>query len=137
MKYLVSGLFLVLLFFANTNLSADKLYTWTDANGILHITENPPPKNAKTKDVMTYQPQTKVQIQKIITDDRREEMQFEAAQKKDIGPATGNASTTTEQQAVEDVYTGREGKLVRRAEEIKEIRDRRNQMPRVQPYHRR
>ena len=73
----------MLLFFVTAELSADKLYTWTDEKGNLHITEHPPPKNAKTKDVMTYQPQTEAQIQKNEADERREEMQYEADQKKD------------------------------------------------------
>lgn len=137
MKYLLWGMFLGLLFFVTPNLSADKLYTWTDENGNLHITEDPPPKNAKTNDVMTYRPQTEAQIQKIKAAGSREEMQFEAAQKKDSRQTTGTASTAAEQPAVEDVYIGREGKMIRHAEEIKEIRDRRNQMPRGQPYHRR
>jgi Domain of unknown function (DUF4124) len=137
MKYLFSGFFLVLLFFANTNLSADKLYTWTDGNGILHITENPPPKNAKTKDVMTYQPQTEAQIQKIKAADHRGEVQGESARKKDARQETGNASVTTEQQSDEDVYIGREGKMIRHAEIIKENRDGRDQIQREYPYHRR
>ena len=137
MKYLSWGLFLGLLFFVNPNLSADKLYTWTDENGTLHITEDPPPKKAKTKDVMSYRPQTKAQIQKIKATDRREEMQFEAAQKKDMRQATGTASTKTEQPAAKDVYIGREGKMIRHAEEIKEFRDRHDQMQVLHPYHRR
>jgi Domain of unknown function (DUF4124) len=137
MKYLLSGLLLVLLFFVNTNLSADKLYTWTDANGNLHITENPPPKNAKTQDVMTYQPQTEAQIQKIKAEDLREEMQSGAARKKDTQQETKKAKVTTEQQADEEVYIGREGKMVRHDEEIKEIRDQGKQIQQEYPYHRR
>jgi hypothetical protein len=136
MKYLSWGLFLLMLFYTIPNVSADKLYTWTDENGNLHITETPPPKNAKTKDVMTYRPQTEAQIHKIKAADRREEMQYETARKKDVRQQTSNASATSEQPAVEEVYTGREGKLVRHAEEIKEFRDRHDQVPRVQPYHR-
>ena len=83
MKYLILGISLMLLFFVTADLSADKLYTWTDEKGNLHITEHPPLKNAKTKDVMTYQPQTEAQIQKIKADERREEMQYEAARKKE------------------------------------------------------
>jgi hypothetical protein len=80
MKYmrsdcLAEGITLILLFFVNAELSADKLYTWTDGKGNLYITEHPPPKAARTKDVMTYQPRTEAQIQKIEADERREEMQ--------------------------------------------------------------
>ncbi|MBW2515720.1 MAG: DUF4124 domain-containing protein, partial [Deltaproteobacteria bacterium] len=64
MKYLLMVICLMLLFMANTEISADKVYTWTDAKGNLHVTQHPPPQNAKTKDVMNYQPQTEAQIRK-------------------------------------------------------------------------
>jgi coenzyme F420-reducing hydrogenase alpha subunit len=38
-------------------LAADTVYTWTDENGKLHITQDPPPKKAKLKDKMDYEPQ--------------------------------------------------------------------------------
>jgi hypothetical protein len=124
MKYLSMGISLMLLFFANAELSADKLYTWTDEKGNLHITEHPPPKNAKTMDVMTYQPQTEAQIQKIEADERGEEMQYEADQKKDTRQESKKTSANAEQPADAETYIGREGKMIRRSEESKEIRDR-------------
>jgi hypothetical protein len=136
MKYVFCGLFLVLLFFVNNNLSADKLYTWTDANGNLHITENPPPNNAKTKDVITYQPQTEAQIQKIQAEDRQAEIQSEAARKIDTTQETKNANVTTEPPADGDVYIGREGKMIRHAEEIKGILDRPKEVQQEYRYHR-
>ena len=132
MKYLLPGISLMLLLFVTAELSADKLYTWTDEKGNLHITEHPPPKNAKTMDVMTYQPQTEAQIQKIEADKRREEMQYEAARKKESVQESQKASAKTERQYDEDeeVYVGREGKRIRRAEESKEMRDRRKDVRR-------
>jgi len=137
MKYLIMGIPLMLLFFVTAELSADRLYTWTDEKGNLHITENPPPKNIKTKDVVTYQPQTEAQIQKIEEDARREQIQYEADRKKDTRQATEKASAKAEQPADEDVYIGREGKMIRRGEESKEMRDRRQDMRRGYRYHRR
>jgi hypothetical protein len=81
-KYLLTGISPILLLFVTAELSADKLYTWTDEKGNVHISQDPPPKNAKTLKVMTYQPQTEAQIQKNEADQRREEMQYEAEQKK-------------------------------------------------------
>ena len=43
MKYLLMGISRSLLFFVTAELSADKLYTWTDEKGNVHITEDPPP----------------------------------------------------------------------------------------------
>jgi uncharacterized protein YyaL (SSP411 family) len=130
----------MLLFFANAELSADKLYTWTDEKGNVHITEHPPPKNAKTMDVMTYQPQTEVQIQKNEADERREEMQYQADQKKDTKQENKKTSAKTERQYDDDddeVYIDREGKMIRRGEESKEMRDRRQDVQRKYRYHRR
>ena len=124
MKYLLTGIPLMLLFFVNTELSADKLYTWTDEKGNLHITETPPPKNARTKDVMTYKPQTEAQIRKIKQNERRVEMQDEAAQKKDSLQEPQKASAQPQQQNDEEVYIGREGEMIRRGEEGEEMRDR-------------
>lgn len=137
MKYVLTGITLILLFLANAELSADKLYTWTDEKGNLHITEHPPPKTASTKDVMTYQPRTEAQIQKIETDERREELQDEAAQKKESVQEPQKVSAQTEQQDDEVEYIDREGKLIRRAEEGKEMRDRRSEVGREIRSHRR
>ena len=35
-------------------LPAAEIYTWTDKDGNMHITEHPPPKGAKLKEVTTY-----------------------------------------------------------------------------------
>jgi hypothetical protein len=102
MKYWLTWISLLLLFFVTADLSADKLYTWTDEKGNLHITENPPPKNAKTKDVMTYQPQTEAQIQKIKANERREEMQYQAGQTKESVQEPQKASARSEQQDEEE-----------------------------------
>ena len=140
MKYWLTWISLLLLFFVTADLSADKLYTWTDEKGNLHITENPPPKNAKTKDVMTYQPQTEAQIQKIKANERREEMQYQAGQTKESVQEPQKASARSEQQDDEEggeVYIGREGKMIRRGEESKEMRDRRQDVRPEYRYHRR
>ena len=131
MKYLLPGISMMLLLFVTAELSADKLYTWTDEKGNLHITQTPPPKTARTKDVMTYKPQTEAQIQKIKKDERREEMQYEAVQKEDAQQETQKASVQAQQQGDDEVYIGREGKRIRRGEEDEEIHDRRRETGRV------
>jgi hypothetical protein len=57
MKTFLAGLSLLLLFFANSEVFADQVYTWTDKDGNMHITAEPPPKNARVKDVLKYEPQ--------------------------------------------------------------------------------
>ena len=46
---------IIFLFLLAFSAQAGKVYTWTDENGNLHITNTPPPKNAKVKDVLPYQ----------------------------------------------------------------------------------
>ena len=137
MKYLLAGMSLVFYLLVTTEISADKLYTWTDEKGNLHITDQPPPANARNMDVMTYKPQTGAQIQKIEKDALREDVQNEAARQKDTLQETGKSGAKTEQADDEDVYIGREGKMIRRAEESEEIRERRQGGRRVHRYHRR
>ena len=56
MKTVSAGLSLLLLFFTNTGIFADQVYTWTDKDGNMHITAEPPPRNARIKDVIEYKP---------------------------------------------------------------------------------
>jgi competence protein ComGF len=57
-------------------------------------------------------------------------MQYEADQKKDTRQESKKTNANTEQQADEEVYIGSEGKMIRRGEESKEMRDRRQDVRR-------
>ena len=129
MKYLILGISLSLIFLANAPLSADQIYTWTDENGNLHITQTPPPEHAKLNNVMTYKPLPERQVAEDPENERPEEMQDQAARKTDTSPETETANSQTEQQN-DEVYTGREGKMIRRAEEIEERREQRQDVRR-------
>jgi len=122
MKYLILGISLSLIFSANAALSADQIYTWTDENGNLHITQTPPPKHAKLDNVVTYKPLPEEQVTEDQEHEAPEEMQDQAARQIDTSPEPETADAQTEQQDNE-VYTGREGKMIRRAEESEEIRE--------------
>ena len=136
MKYLILGISLSLIFLANAPLSADQIYTWTDENGNLHITQTPPPEHAKLNNVMTYKPLPERQVAEDPENERPEEMQDQAARKTDTSPETETANSQTEQQN-DEVYTGREGKMIRRAEEIEERREQRQDVRREPRVHRR
>jgi len=56
MKIVLAGLSLLLLFFSNSEVLADRVYTWTDKDGNMHITAEPPPQNARIKDIIKYEP---------------------------------------------------------------------------------
>ncbi|MBW2488203.1 MAG: DUF4124 domain-containing protein [Deltaproteobacteria bacterium] len=137
MKYILMVICLTLLFMANTEISADKVYTWTDAKGNLHVTQHPPPQNAKTKDVMNYQPQTEAQIRKIEAEERREEMQDETALQKETRPRAPKTGAASVQQDDDETYIDREGKIIRRHEAEKEMRDQRQNVRRGVRFHRR
>ena len=79
MKYLFVGITFMVFFAAASGLMADKVYTWTDENGNLHITEQPPPKNARVKDVIQYKPEAEKTIQQ---QEQREDLTDKALEKK-------------------------------------------------------
>lgn len=57
MKYVLTGIWIMFSFVMTAELVADTVYTWTDENGKLHITQDPPPQKAKLKDTIEYEPQ--------------------------------------------------------------------------------
>ena len=62
---LLVGLLLTLL--TALNLNAQKLYTWTDDNGVVHIGDRPPPKtdNVEDVEVIKYKEKTPQEIEAI------------------------------------------------------------------------
>jgi methyl-accepting chemotaxis protein len=65
MKSLKICISLLILWFWCLNLNAGKIYTWTDQNGVTHITEKPPPATGKLEAVIDYTPKTEEEIRKI------------------------------------------------------------------------
>ena len=45
---------------------ADRLYMWTDNKGLTHISKNPPPPNAKSKNVLDYRQQNAPKDQDVL-----------------------------------------------------------------------
>ena len=54
---------LVLLHMIIIEAEAGQVFTWTDADGNLHITDTPPPQRAKIKNVIQYKKKTAEEIQ--------------------------------------------------------------------------
>ena len=54
MKLLIITIIVFTGLFIASMASAQKLYTWTDENGNLHITQDPPPESAKVEEVVHY-----------------------------------------------------------------------------------
>jgi hypothetical protein len=53
----------IMLLCSTVQAQAGKVYTWTDKDGIIHITDQPPPATARAVDVIPYQEQTPAQAE--------------------------------------------------------------------------
>jgi hypothetical protein len=65
MKYFIATTILLFSLFTASLLGAQKLYTWTDENGVLHITDHPPPQKAQLEEVVTYKERTPEELNAI------------------------------------------------------------------------
>jgi hypothetical protein len=54
---------------------ADRLYTWTDAQGMTHITQDPPPDTAQVVDTIDYLPQPNQPVYRSTASDRTNQQQ--------------------------------------------------------------
>ena len=52
-KYIIIFLFII-IFYDNLDVSAQKMYIWTDENGVTQASDKPPPDDGKYKKVKTY-----------------------------------------------------------------------------------
>jgi hypothetical protein len=65
MKFLIMTACILLVGFLSSSLIAGQVYTWTDENGNLHVTDTPPPPTSKIKDTLEYEEQTAAEIQEL------------------------------------------------------------------------
>ena len=56
---------ILLIGFLNSAIIAGQVYTWTDENGNLHVTDTPPPAKSIVKDTLEYQEKSAAEIQEI------------------------------------------------------------------------
>ena len=87
---------------------ADRLYTWTDAKGVTHITQDPPPDTAKAVDTIDYSPQPNQPVRQSTASDRPNQQQGNPNQgsgQAGSGSSTGIASGEAEDNIVYD-YSG-------------------------------
>jgi uncharacterized phage infection (PIP) family protein YhgE len=79
MKFFAIIISILLIGSPISGLIAGQVYTWTDEDGNLHVTDTPPPAKSKVKDTLEYQEKTAAQIQElkqrqgIRQDQKREE----------------------------------------------------------------
>ena len=65
MRFLTATAVLLFCIFTASLLGAQKVYTWTDENGVLHITDHPPPQRAQLEEVVTYKERTPEELNAI------------------------------------------------------------------------
>ena len=71
-------------------LYAQRIYTWTDENGVMHFTDQAPPKNARVEDVIKYKEKTPQEqaaierkIEKLRQSNERQD-KIDAAQRAEV-----------------------------------------------------
>ncbi len=67
MKHLIITVSLLLTLLAGLSLSAQRIYTWTDKNGVVNLSDQPPPKPDRPEDieVIEYDKKTPQEIEAI------------------------------------------------------------------------
>jgi len=132
MKFLFIGVVIAGLFTASAELRAAEVYTWTDEDGNLHITQDPPPKKGKLKETMTYQPQSAAKDLEI---ERRQEAADEAAGGKQKSDELLKARAEAEQARKEaEIAAAKAEEAARMAKEYIETHNRNQYMRRVYQY---
>jgi hypothetical protein len=132
MKYWLMGIAIAGLIAASAELQAAEVYTWTDENGNLHITEDPPPKKAKLKDTIIYQPQQAI---KDLEAERGQKAADEAAAEKQKADELQKARAEAQQARKEaEVAAGQAEEAARMAKEYIETHNRNQYMRRAYEY---
>jgi len=132
MRYLLIGFILVLIGLANSELSADQVYTWTDKDGNMHITAEPPPQNARVKDIIKYQPRP----DETVTDaEQRPDSEAEATPGAPESDEVRQARTRAEKARKEaEIASARAEEATKAAEKYIETHNRNEYMRRAHKY---
>jgi hypothetical protein len=104
---------------------ADRLYTWTDAKGVTHITQDPPPDTAKAVDTIDYSPQPNQPVRQSTASDRPNQQQGnpnqgggQAGSGVSTGIAAGDAGDNIEYDYTGDPYRRTLRQYERRGERL-------------------
>lgn len=132
MKLLRLGLIIFFFLAVTGPLSADEVYTWTDKDGDLHITDEPPPQDATVRNVIKYKPQPEKEIQEI---QRQQQMRENAVDRKRKLEEAQNLDLEA-QKAAEEAKTARDkaDAAVKDAKEYIDTHDRNQYMRRAYKY---
>ena len=76
MKYFCIAFMIFGLLISISNSHADQVYTWTDDKGNLHLTDSPPPANAKIQDVVRVEKKSASEIEEEQVNRGREKADY-------------------------------------------------------------
>ena len=96
---IITGILLV--GFLNSGLFAGQVYTWTDENGNLHVTDTPPPPKSKVKDTLEYQEKTAAEIQALKQRQSTRDEQKQAQSVRQQADAAAKKAAKADQEAQE------------------------------------
>ena len=131
MKTLLAGLSLLLFCSVISGAFADQVYTWTDKDGNMHITAEPPPKNARVKDVLKYDPKP----DKIVPDIEQQRDSEAAAPGQPESDEVREARARAEKARKEaEIARAKAEELTQAAEKYIETHNRNEYMRRAHQY---
>ena len=112
MKPYIITVGLIFILLAGSSLNAQKIYTWTDQNGVVHLSDQPPPEKDGTEDieVMKYDEKTPQEIEAIQNKKERlrrkldKEEQIEAARQAEIKARKAEEQAGQAVQKAQDEY---------------------------------
>ena len=132
MKLLGLGMVVIFFFVTTGLLSADKVYTWTDKDGNVHITNQPPPEGDNVRNVIKYKPQSDKEVQEI---QRQQQMRENAEDRKRKLEETQNAELKAQKAAEEaKIERDKADAAVKDAKQYIDTHDRNQYMRRAHKY---
>lgn len=132
MKTFLATTSLLLLFFVNSDGFADQVYTWTDKDGNMHITAEPPPQNARVKDVLQYEPRPEPDTTNAQPEqDAATEAPVDKPVPEDVLRARARAEKARQEA---EIARARAEELTKTAEEYIETHNRNEYMRRAHKY---
>ncbi len=106
------------------HLYAQQIYTWIDENGVVHITDQAPPKNARVADVIKYKEKTAQEQDAIERQIEKQRKRNERQDKIDAAQRAAVEAREAEKRAQEAVAGARQETLENQ-EYVKKLSNRR------------
>ncbi len=108
MKFTILSIVFLIAISAAPHLYAQQIYTWTDENGVMHITDQPPPQQVIVEDVTKYKEKTPQEQDAIEREIEKLRQSNERQDKIDVAQRAEVAARQAEKQAQEAVENARE-----------------------------